>query len=288
MLVQGMTAVAPMRMVAALTIFCLVFLMVGAEALNTNLKYFSVWELESVDPAEALGWTNFLFTAGNVSQLKEWSEAGIGPSLLYVYDVFFSNGMLRPDYQTSWAERFAILKPLLDSKSAMGVFLGDELAWSCIPFSNISAAADLVRLSIPRGSGIIYYNEAYPPFVPDGQAAWKSACPHVEPLIYPRQVGLRLGYFQGLFRSFSRIDDAYLLPCSVPSSLDWISIDYYPGIRPISFFSMLSFSVLTTLSFRRRCLRHVGSSFHIHSTNTAPQQEPSKEQRKLHKLWCIR
>ena len=183
--------------------------MVGAEALNTNLKYFSVCELESVDPAEALGWTNFLFTAGNVSQLKEWSEAGIGPSLLYVYDVFFSNGLLRPDYKASWAERFAILKPLLDSKSAMGVFLGDELAWNCIPFSNISAAADLVRSSIPRGAGIIYYNEAYPPFVPDGQAAWKSACPHVEPLIYPRQVGLRLGYFQFFFRSFSGIDDAY-------------------------------------------------------------------------------
>ena len=209
LLVLGMAAVAPMRKVAALTIFCLVFLMVGAEALNTNLKYFSVWELESVAPAEALGWANFLFTAGNVSQLKEWSEAGIGPSLLYVYDVFFSNGLLRPDYKASWAERFAILKPLLDSKSAMGVFLGDELAWNCIPFSNISAAADLVRSSIPRGAGIIYYNEAYPPFVPDGQAAWKSACPHVEPLIYPRQVGLRLGYFQFLFRSFSWIDDAY-------------------------------------------------------------------------------
>jgi hypothetical protein len=164
----------------------LVFLIAAVSAFNSNLKFFSVWELESVQPGEALGWTNFLFTTANVSQLKVWSDAGIGPSLLYVYDVFFRGGRLRPDYESSWSETFSILEPLLRSKTAMGVFLGDELAWSCIPFSNISAAADLVRSSIPRGSGIIYYNEAFPPFVPDGQALWKSACPHVDPLTYPR------------------------------------------------------------------------------------------------------
>lgn len=158
----------------------------SVDALNSNLKFFSVWELESVKPAEALGWTNFLFTAANVSQLKDWSAAGIGPSLLNVYSTFFSGGSLRPDYESSWARTFSTLEPLIQSKVSMGVFLGDELAWSCIPFSNISAVADLVRSSIPRGTGIIYYNEAYPPFVPDGQAAWKETCPNVHPLVYPR------------------------------------------------------------------------------------------------------
>jgi hypothetical protein len=183
-----MTALAPVLP----RILALVLFVASVEALNSNLKFFSVWELESVQPKDALGWSNFLFTSGNVSQLKEWSEAGIGPSLLYVYDVFFRDGTLRPDYQASWTQTFSILEPLLKSKAAMGVFLGDELAWSCIPFSNISAAADLVRLSIPRGTGIIYYNEAFPPFVPDGQAIWREACPNVLPLTYPRQV--ELGY----------------------------------------------------------------------------------------------
>jgi len=184
----------------ALISVCACLLTVYIDALNPNLKFFSVWELESVKPAQALGWTNFLFTAGHLSQLQEWSDDGVGPSLLYVYDVFFSNSMLRPDYEQRWGQTFLALEPFLKSRAVMGVFLGDELAWSCIPFSNISAAADLVRLSLPRGQGIIYYNEAYPPFVPDGQAAWKAACPDVHPLTYPM----------------------------VPSSLDWISIDYYP------------------------------------------------------------
>jgi hypothetical protein len=170
-------------------VLALVLLIASVNALNSNLKFFSVWELESVQPKDALGWTNFLFTSANVSQIKEWSEAGVGPSLLYVYSVFFSDGMLRPDYEASWSQTFSILEPLLKSRAVMGVFLGDELAWSCIPFSNISAVADLVRLSIPRGSGIIYYNEAFPPFVPDGQAGWRAACPDVHPLTYPRQVG---------------------------------------------------------------------------------------------------
>jgi len=181
-------------------IFVSLMMTLCIQALNPNLKFFSVWELESVEAAQALGWTNFLFTASNMSQIQEWSDAGVGPSLLYVYDVFFSNGMLRQDFKQSWAQTFLALEPYLKSRAVMGVFLGDELAWSCIPFSNISAAADLVRSSIPRGSGIIYYNEAYPPFVQDGQEAWKAACPNVHPLTYP----------------------------SVPSSLDWISIDYYP------------------------------------------------------------
>jgi hypothetical protein len=188
-ILPNMTGFAPESLRAACCAFCWLALLTGCVgALNSNLKYFSVWELESVQPAEALGWANFLFTASNVSQLKEWSTAGIGPSLLEVYGTFFSNGLLRPDYQSSWAQTFSTLEPLLESKAAMGVFLGDELAWNCIPFSNISAAADLVRLSIPRGTGIIYYNEAYPPFVPDGQAAWKESCPNVHPLTYPRYV----------------------------------------------------------------------------------------------------
>jgi len=71
---------------------------------------------------------------------------------------------------------------------------------NCIPWSNVSAAADAVRSSFPRGQAIIYYNEAFPPFV--DQKMWHYNCPNSSTmeLQYP----------------------------SVPNSLDWISIDYYP------------------------------------------------------------
>jgi hypothetical protein len=63
-----------------------------------------------------------------------------------------------------------------------------------------------------------------------------------------------------------RIEDAYLLPCSVPSSLDWISIDYYPGIRPFFPSSTCYFFILTTLSLRRRCYRRVDVSYQLQLT----------------------
>eukprot|EP01050_Picozoa_sp_SAG11_P001837 SAG11_NODE_86_length_17300_cov_11.466717_9_plen_94_part_00 len=50
--------------------------------------------------------------------------------------------------------------PMLADGSIMGVNLGDELCWSCLPYSNLSAAVNLVRRDLPRGTAILYYNEA--------------------------------------------------------------------------------------------------------------------------------
>ena len=115
-----------------------------------------MWELESATPAAAKGWANFLFTSPDLATIKEWSAAGVGPSLLHVRDVFFAGAALRPDWEAAWAATFSSLKPLLASGAAFGVFLGDELAWGCIPLSNISTAAAAARLDIPRGTGIVY------------------------------------------------------------------------------------------------------------------------------------
>eukprot|EP00039_Didymoeca_costata_P015627 m.269978 g.269978 ORF g.269978 m.269978 type:complete len:330 (+) comp16260_c0_seq2:38-1027(+) len=170
---------------------------------NTNLKYFSVWELEGAEsPAVAKGWSNFLFTSGNISDILRWHAAGVGPSLLHVRDVFFDGDMLRADWEQRWESTFAQLSPAIANGAAMGVFLGDELAWSCIPLSNISAVASRVRVDIPRGKGIIYYNEAFPPFVPDGMKMWQTQC--------PKTPAAQLSYSQA------------------PEALDWLSIDYYP------------------------------------------------------------
>lgn len=172
----------------------------AAAAYNPNLRFFSVWQLNAVAPAIARGWTSGMITSTNLTEILEWYDAGVGPSLLSVLWVLFEAGGLRPDWIESWAVAFAELQPHLLAGRVAGVFLGDELAWNCIPYSNITAAADLVRASIPRGQGIIYYNEAWPPFAADGQRLWRHMCAHVELLEYPR----------------------------VPASLDWFSIDYYP------------------------------------------------------------
>jgi hypothetical protein len=54
----------------------------------------------------------------------------------------------------SWGQTYLALEPFLKSRAVMGVFLGDELAWSCIPFSNISAAAGLCVVNAEAGKGV--------------------------------------------------------------------------------------------------------------------------------------
>ena len=93
--------------------------------------------------------------------------------------------------------RFIIAHENHQAASALlGIFFGDELAWACISWTDISAAVDLVRHDLPRGTAILYQNEAFPIFT-------NGVC----------------GGFPGT---------KYAYP-SVPAGLDWFSIDYYPN-----------------------------------------------------------
>eukprot|EP01052_Picozoa_sp_SAG31_P044263 SAG31_NODE_7652_length_1629_cov_1.811765_1_plen_242_part_00 len=84
---------------------------------------------------------------------------------------------------------------MLAEGSIRGVNFGDELCWSCLPYNNLTAAVDLVRRDLPRGTAILYYNEAYPVF---SKGICQLASGRAAKLGYP----------------------------GVPQGLDWISIDY--------------------------------------------------------------
>ena len=96
---------------------------------------------------------------------------------------------------TSW------VKPMLQEGSLFGIFFGDELGWQCVSWANLTEAIDTVRADIPRGDGILCYNEGYPVFT-------DNVC---DP--------------GGDFKPAQRTNFSYP---SVPDGLDWISVDYYP------------------------------------------------------------
>ena len=72
----------------------------------------------------------------------------------------------RPDlanWKSRWAALHAALVPHIAAGTVAGVQLGDELLGQCLPLSNMSAVADLIRASWP--AAIIYVNEAVGPMV---------------------------------------------------------------------------------------------------------------------------
>jgi len=199
---------------------------VGARA--DKLQYFGVWELEkntSTSPASVAPWANFAFTSDDPAYISRLHTEGGVRSLLRVDDALLCDDgagtgrrLLCTDFAARWAALLAsAVRPLLASGALFGVNFGDELAWRCVPYSNITAMVDAVRADLPRaaaGNGaaaILYYNEAYPVFT-DGQcSAGGDFDPHRVNISYP----------------------------SVPAGLDWLSVDYYPdegtaaGVAPL-------------------------------------------------------
>lgn len=182
-------------------------------ATNPNLKYFSVWHVGSRSVSEPgpginSSFLNFFFDVNSTATLARLPAQGYGGSLLHVREVLFwprdhSTHGLRPDYKARWAATLADLKPLLASGAAMGIFLGDELLWDCVPYADLVTAANLVRADLdrekpgPSRRAIIYWNEAFPPL--DDAKMWAAQC-----------------------------GSAATFP-SVPDAVDWVSIDYYPN-----------------------------------------------------------
>jgi len=77
--------------------------------------------------------------------------------------------------------------------------MGDEVVWRCLAPSNLTIAVNAIRASFPRGTAVIWYNEATPPLVSDEDSCGNRG----------------LGY-------------------AVPAGLDWFSTDLYHegGIEP--------------------------------------------------------
>ena len=112
---------------------------------------------------------------------------------------------LRPDYKATVAKLAAAAKPLLDNTTIIGFNLGDEMSWSCLPPDQLSTGADELRSHFPRGSAVIWYNEASGPLDPTSR--WRV----------PRPWGPA---------DCPEIKEAY----HIPKSLDWFSVDIYRAL----------------------------------------------------------
>lgn len=189
---------------------------------NPNLHFFSIWSTGAgavtlPSPTLSNATINFFFDVNSTNSLIHLKQLGYGPSLLQVRTILFwprhsANKGLRPDFAHRWNQTLVRLVPLLQDGSALGVFLGDELCWDCVRHSELKQAADLVRATLPPLNPlvaqkynltrpVIYYNEAFPPF--DDRKMWNNSCGPA--------VAIEEGY------------------PDVPSSIDWISMDYYPN-----------------------------------------------------------
>ena len=103
---------------------------------------------------------------------------------------------LKPTWHADWTALAEVARPLLANGSIIGFNLGDELCWNCLRPDELETAANAIRASFPRGSAILWYNEATKPVSSRGQ--WLAdGCP-------------RGG---GTYR--------------IPAALDWFSVDLY-------------------------------------------------------------
>jgi hypothetical protein len=104
--------------------------------------------------------------------------------------------MLKSTWEVEWAALAETVRPLLANGTIFGFNLGDELVWNCLHPAELEAAANAIRTSFPRGSAIIWYNEATHPVATRGQ--WLAdGCPR------------NGGDFM------------------IPADLDWFSVDLY-------------------------------------------------------------
>ena len=79
---------------------------------------------------------------------------------------------LAADWRSELTAHLQSALPLFHSGALMGVFLGDEMMCSKIPFSNYSAVASAVRQWLSNASleeVLIYSNECSTPLVRDGE-----------------------------------------------------------------------------------------------------------------------
>lgn len=136
-----------------------------------------------------------IYQANSIEAAQTAHAQGL-PSLLLVEDQFLQSipnrTILLPDWPTRWAAMAQRAAPLLRDGTLLGFNLGDELVWNCLAPSNLTIVADAVRASFPRGSAVVWYNEATPPI-----ASKIDSCGHKVP------------------------------DYAVPSSLDWFSTDIY-------------------------------------------------------------
>jgi hypothetical protein len=172
--------------------------------LSPTLQYFGFWGPGS--PSQMNTFTNLAF-ASTPSEAVQNGKHGIH-SLVKLDDIFVNKTVrwhyrLNRDYAARWAEYSLQLKPLIANKSALGFFLGDELLWNGLNFTEMVEYADCVRKTFPNGTAIIYTNAAWPTLFPTTPGEPTSA------------------------GDIGAVPQAQLW-LHVPTAIDWWGVDLYP------------------------------------------------------------
>jgi len=159
-----------------------------------SAKHFAFYDV-SVEDLPLVADFSDIFFAGSIADAREASKFGL-KSLLSVSSAFFnsSSRALREDAQQQWENVEKTTRSLVDKGDILGFNIGDELAWNCFSTNSIHEATEMIRKSFPRGSAILWTNEAG--FIGDWRAM-KDSC--------------------GQSRTEYRI----------PEGLDWFSVDIY-------------------------------------------------------------
>eukprot|EP00823_Brevimastigomonas_motovehiculus_P006878 TRINITY_DN589_c0_g1_i1.p1 TRINITY_DN589_c0_g1~~TRINITY_DN589_c0_g1_i1.p1 ORF type:complete len:305 (+),score=51.74 TRINITY_DN589_c0_g1_i1:102-1016(+) len=171
---------------------------------NPNLKYIGYWDIR--DYSETAGMANFEFFKENWDQVRDAKAHGLNVLWNCEGTLFTTNPddknrvILRSDFVARWNSAKPIVQQYLANGTIFGIFFGDELIWSGLPYADFRQAIHLVRSSFPSNF-VLYYNEAWPVFSVNKNIFW---------------------------------EDAHYT--TVPTELDWVSTDFYPDVVGSSFY----------------------------------------------------
>lgn len=139
----------------------LFFLLFNQTALSLNNKrekpYFFGWY--GYDPNNMVGWTNIAHS-NNKTLLINNANRGIHQlyELSYLYVSSFNRLLLHPDWKQMTDKNHTTVLELFKNKTIIGFFMGDELMWNGLPYSNLTHASNYFRKLYPFS--FIWENEA--------------------------------------------------------------------------------------------------------------------------------
>jgi len=142
---------------------CLVFvlLLLPCTALSANLNFQTLLFYTCVTPQignqceegftlDQVGVATRGFSS-NITTIKAGRAAGNITTFFAVHDTFFSNGKgLNPDWEKEWDSLQAELEPLIQDRTVVGFFLGDELLEGKISLSDLTTALDALQKTKQR------------------------------------------------------------------------------------------------------------------------------------------
>lgn len=177
-----------------------VLLLVASEkAYASHLQHFGFY----ADDLSATHTSSNLHQASSVSDAVAAHRLGQS-SLLYVGGYLWSSQDHKMVLSPSASKSIAALRPLaaelLQNGTIIGFNLGDELLWNCLDPQNLTKGAQIIREAFPKGSAVIWYNEAA--FFHSLPAKDSCGTPHAD--------------------------------LKIPEELDWFSVDIYHMDGPVT------------------------------------------------------